>query len=99
MEPEYSTDHLSLNARCSINDCDEKRGRVAYIGPIATLKPGTWVGVELDEPVGRHDGTLDGKVYFECGQPGNYGVFCRPDKVRVGDFPRLLDEELMDDEF
>jgi tubulin-folding cofactor B len=33
-----------------------KRGVVKYVGQVAELKPGWWVGVEYDEPVGKHDG-------------------------------------------
>lgn len=39
---------------------------VRYIGPVAD-KPGTWLGVEWDDPErGKHDGTHNGVKYFEC---------------------------------
>ena len=41
--------------------------------------------MEYDEPVGKNDGSIKGKRYFQC-VPG-YGGFIRPDKVRQGDFP------------
>ena len=33
----------------------------------------TWVGVELDEPVGTHDGEVDGHRYFSCAP--KHGLF------------------------
>ena len=53
---------------------------------------GGWVRVEYDEPVGKHDGTVAGKRYFEA--RNKHGGFVRPSKVTFGDFPEALDEEL-----
>uniref|UniRef100_A0A4W4GSP4 Dynactin subunit 1 n=1 Tax=Electrophorus electricus TaxID=8005 RepID=A0A4W4GSP4_ELEEL len=54
-------------------------GTVAYIG--ATLfATGKWVGVILDEPKGKNDGTVQGKSYFTCKE--NHGIFVRQSQVR-----------------
>nr|XP_061806796.1 kinesin-like protein KIF13B [Nerophis lumbriciformis] len=58
-----------------------KRGTVRYIGP-TDFAEGMWVGVELDVPAGKNDGSVGGKHYFHC-NPG-YGVLVRPDRVSRG---------------
>lgn len=70
---------------------DDRRGEVRFLGAIPELPgPGVWVGLALDEPTGRNDGCAPGgKRYFEAGR--NCGVFVRPERVEVGDFP-VLDE-------
>lgn len=30
---------------------------VKFVGKAETVAPGYWVGIELDEPLGKHDGT------------------------------------------
>ncbi|KAL1429826.1 hypothetical protein MTO96_015688 [Rhipicephalus appendiculatus] len=42
-----------------------KTGVVSFLGP-TQFSPGLWVGVELDTPTGRNDGTVGGVRYFEC---------------------------------
>ncbi|KAM9798359.1 kinesin-like protein KIF13B [Neosynchiropus ocellatus] len=59
-----------------------KSGTVRYVGP-TDFAQGTWVGVELEVPAGKNDGSVGGKHYFHC-NPG-YGVLVRPNRVgRVG---------------
>ncbi|XP_051051459.1 kinesin-like protein KIF13B isoform X1 [Phodopus roborovskii] len=56
-----------------------KTGIVRYIGP-TDFQEGTWIGVELDLPSGKNDGSIGGKQYFRC-NPG-YGLLVRPGRVR-----------------
>ncbi|XP_048186272.1 kinesin-like protein KIF13B isoform X1 [Perognathus longimembris pacificus] len=56
-----------------------KTGTVRYVGP-TDFQDGTWVGVELDLPSGKNDGSIGGKQYFKC-NPG-YGLLVRPGRVR-----------------
>ncbi|XP_047243681.1 kinesin-like protein KIF13B isoform X4 [Girardinichthys multiradiatus] len=58
-----------------------KSGTVRYVGP-TDFAEGTWVGVELEVPAGKNDGSVGGKHYFHC-NPG-YGVLVRPDRITRG---------------
>ena len=55
-----------------------KVGIVKYIGT-TEFAEGIWIGVELDQPNGKNDGSVQGKRYFMC-QP-NYGVFAPLSKI------------------
>uniref|UniRef100_A0A8C0VGJ2 Kinesin family member 13B n=1 Tax=Cyanistes caeruleus TaxID=156563 RepID=A0A8C0VGJ2_CYACU len=61
-----------------------KTGTVRYIGP-TDFQEGTWVGVELDLPSGKNDGSIGGKQYFRC-NPG-YGLLVKPGRVRKAPGP------------
>ncbi|XP_025828958.1 uncharacterized protein LOC108744493 isoform X5 [Agrilus planipennis] len=55
-----------------------KVGVVRYMGT-TEFAPGEWCGVELDEPRGKNDGSVEGKRYFTC-RP-LYGLFAPLSKV------------------
>ncbi|OSD05379.1 hypothetical protein PYCCODRAFT_1432543 [Trametes coccinea BRFM310] len=87
---------IPVGARCEVESTEEdfrKRGTVRYVGPTEFAK-GIWVGIEYDEPIGKNDGSVKGKRYFEC-RP-NFGVFVKPERVKVGDYP--VEEINFDDE-
>uniref|UniRef100_A0AAR2JXX8 Kinesin family member 13A n=1 Tax=Pygocentrus nattereri TaxID=42514 RepID=A0AAR2JXX8_PYGNA len=52
-----------------------RSGTVHYVGGVEFAQ-GIWVGVELDRAVGKHNGTVQGRVYFRCAS--GHGVFVRP---------------------
>lgn len=54
-------------------------GTVKFAG-VTKFAAGPWVGVELDAPEGKNDGTVQGERYFDC-KPG-HGIFARPNSVR-----------------
>jgi hypothetical protein len=53
-------------------------GTVKYVGP-THFKPGDWIGVQLDSPVGKNNGTVGTTKYFEC--ETNHGLFVRPSAI------------------
>ena len=92
--------HLSLNSRCQVQP-GSRRGEIAFLGPIDELGGGGhWVGVILDEPMGKTDGTVSssGIRYFEA--PGsNRGGFFRGKNVIGGDYPEIdIMDEIEDSE-
>ena len=56
------------------------RGTVRFCGA-TSFSAGKWVGIELEEPNGKNDGTVQGVRYFTCKM--SYGVFVRPSQVKV----------------
>ena len=60
-----------IGQRCSVKDKDAV-GVVAYVG-MTEFAPGKWIGVTLDEPKGKNNGTVQGKSYFEC--PDKHGKY------------------------
>ncbi|GAA5893766.1 hypothetical protein JCM5296_001128 [Sporobolomyces johnsonii] len=82
---------LVPGARCEVALSSElsRRGTVRFVGPteFGAKDQSIWVGVEWDEPVGKNDGLVDGKRYFQT-QPLR-ASFVRPDKVTLGDFPEI----------
>ncbi|KAI8638272.1 CAP Gly-rich domain-containing protein [Parasitella parasitica] len=95
---ENAANQIKIGDRCEVLGDDniaQRRGTVKFVGE-TEFQPGWWVGIQYDEPVGKNNGSVQGKEYFKC--PPKYGGFVRPTKVNVGDFPEedllLTDDEL-----
>ena len=56
------------------------RGVVAFCG-LTSFATGKWIGVVLDHPNGKNNGTVQGKTYFSC--QDNYGIFVRPNQLSL----------------
>jgi len=89
-------DQMKVGDRCqtSVPGSGTRRGTVKYLGK-TSFKEGLWVGIQYDEPLGKNDGSVNGKRYFEC--PEKYGGFVKPCHVSVGDYPEE-DFDFSDDE-
>ncbi|PWA01308.1 hypothetical protein BB558_002609 [Smittium angustum] len=57
----------------------EKRGTIRFLGE-TSFSAGIWAGIELDEPLGKNDGTVQGVRYFQA-KP-NHGLFVRPSQIK-----------------
>ena len=55
-------------------------GTVRYFGT-PKFAPGEWVGLQLDTPHGKNDGSVKGERMFECEM--NYGLFARAHQLTV----------------
>jgi tubulin-folding cofactor B len=93
-ETEIQNKGIEVGKRCRVGGDDDKRGKVMYVGDVDEIPGpgGKWIGVRLDEPIGKNDGSLNGKVYWGPTAGGaKYGVFVRPERVEVGNFPEIDD--------
>ena len=61
-----------------------KIGTIRFIGPVHFAK-GNWIGVELHDHFGPHDGAVRGVRYFTC--PQKRGIFVKQIKGRKKDDP------------
>ena len=55
-------------------------GVIRFVGRV-DFAPGIWVGLELRRPLGKHDGVVEGKRYFQT-KPA-HAVMIKPRKISV----------------
>jgi hypothetical protein len=68
--------------RCAVkSDTVSGTGVIQFVGEVASLGPGMWVGVLHDEPVGTSNGVIDGRRLFAC--PNKHGGFYAVHEIRV----------------
>ena len=93
---EIEARQIDSGKRCRLGSDSTRRGTVSYVGEVQEIPGlgGPWVGIILDEPMGKNDGSISGKRYFQC--PAKCGVFVRPERVEIGHFGRLLEEDIED---
>ena len=74
---------------------DKYKATVRYSGPLEGQE-GLWIGLEWDDASrGRHNGSVDGRHYFQCEQEGGAGSFVRASKFQpAADFGQTLPEAL-----
>ncbi|KAL6105136.1 clip4 [Pungitius sinensis] len=57
----------------------QRMGVIKFCGK-TSFAPGLWLGIELDKPSGKNDGSVGGVTYFSC--PPKHGVFAPPSRVQ-----------------
>ncbi|KAI3635686.1 hypothetical protein MIR68_006324 [Amoeboaphelidium protococcarum] len=90
----YESFHGHVGDRCQVQlteDGLKRNGYIRYVGNV-NGRQGLWIGVEYDEPVGRHDGSFKGVTYFQCKH--GHGSFVAPDKVHLNGIDVDQDEDL-----
>lgn len=71
--------NIVVGARVEVHNRD-MTGTVVFVGMTA-FASGKWVGLVLDEPKGKNNGTINGQSYFQC--EDKYGAFFRPTQLKV----------------
>jgi Endonuclease/Exonuclease/phosphatase family 2/C2 domain/CAP-Gly domain len=66
---------VGAQVQIAVGQYGGRRGMVMYVGELEFAR-GEWVGISLDQPVGKHDGQVKGKRYFRC--PQQHGIFFKP---------------------
>ncbi|XP_076117067.1 uncharacterized protein LOC143084890 isoform X6 [Mytilus galloprovincialis] len=73
---DHADEELHVGDRIVISGV--KSGTLLYFGK-THIASGFWCGIELDEPDGKHDGSVEGVRYFECRV--GHGIFAPADRV------------------
>ncbi|XP_063419334.1 CAP-Gly domain-containing linker protein 1-like isoform X4 [Mytilus trossulus] len=73
---DHADEELHVGDRIVISGV--KSGTLLYFGK-THIASGFWCGIELDEPEGKHDGSVEGVRYFECRV--GHGIFAPADRV------------------
>ncbi|KAK2054271.1 CAP-Gly domain-containing protein [Colletotrichum caudatum] len=99
LKQEIEQKGIQVGKRCRVGGEDSRRGTVKYVGDVKEIPGGLgpWIGVHLDEPVGKNDGSIAGTRYWGEESTLKHGVFVRPERVEVGDWPVLDDLEDMEE--
>ncbi|ODV88305.1 hypothetical protein CANARDRAFT_15543 [[Candida] arabinofermentans NRRL YB-2248] len=69
-----------VNDRVSLNG--SSNGTIKFVGN-TEFQAGEWIGIQLDTPTGKNDGSINGIRYFTCDQQGLYGVFVRSSMIQL----------------
>jgi dynactin 1 len=69
--------YLKIGQKVKVTGKDVQ-GLIAFVGP-TNFAPDTWIGVKLDEPKGKNNGTVQGVEYFKC--EDKHGLFVKPSQI------------------
>lgn len=69
---------MDLNYGSRVLIAGVKTGTLRFCGT-TEFAVGLWIGVELDTPDGKNDGSINGVIYFKCTK--NHGIFVPINKI------------------
>lgn len=75
---DVSTENFSTGEKVLLDG--EIKAQVAYFGPVHFSHDDDWIGILLEEPVGKISGTVAGTEYFKC-EP-MHGLFVRSHRLQ-----------------
>ena len=78
---DVSTENFNTGERVLLDG--KTKAKVAYFGPVHFSHDDDWVGIEFEEPVGKHNGTVAGTEYFKCDSV--HGLFVRSHRLQRTD--------------
>lgn len=70
---------ISVGDRVSVIGKPQFSGIIKFHGNTQFQTEDIWVGIELESPIGKNDGSVQGVRYFTC-QP-NYGIFVKENQI------------------
>ncbi|CAJ0644375.1 10958_t:CDS:2 [Entrophospora sp. SA101] len=73
-----SNPDISVGRRIILPTKNNSPGTIQFLGETEFAK-GIWVGIELDNPVGKNNGTVANIKYFVA--VNSHGIFVRPDSI------------------
>lgn len=66
---------------CNVKSLQNATAKVRFVGQ-TQFAQGEWIGVELDDILGKNDGSVNGIRYFSLSKNhDNYGLFCRENNL------------------
>eukprot|EP00435_Cladocopium_sp_Y103_P019926 s344_g4.t2 len=74
LRPPDSVPNFKVGAHVLVRPAQNSAGIVRFVGT-TQFAEGEWVGIELEKPLGKNDGTVKGVAYFSC--PAMHGIFAR----------------------
>jgi len=80
-ETDASGKPITVGGKVFVKD-KNLEGIVKFVGT-TDFAPGKWIGIQLGEPKGKNNGSVQGKQYFSC--PDNCGLFVRQNQIMMLD--------------
>lgn len=76
----YDYDDVIIRIGETLRSCKGAVGTVRFFGP-TNFAEGEWIGLELHNRLGNHNGTISTAPYFTC--PSKRGIFIDINKIGI----------------